>query len=87
MSEPFAMTVEDVFDVEGRGTVLTGTVESGSVHVGDVVLLDGVELVVTGLERFTKPFESASAGEAIGVIVRGVAKPDVQTGARLTAHT
>jgi translation elongation factor EF-Tu-like GTPase len=86
---PFAMTVEDVFDVEGRGIVLTGTIESGTVHVGDSLRLErdggSCDVTVAGLERFTKPYESATAGEAIGVIAKGVGKADVRAGDRLVA--
>jgi translation elongation factor EF-Tu-like GTPase len=84
-SGPFRLEVEDVFSITGRGTVVTGTVASGRVRVGDSVGLrraDGsrVELEVTGLEAFQKRMTSAGAGDHIGVLVNGVGSDEIAQG-------
>ncbi|MFE2305858.1 elongation factor Tu, partial [Streptomyces sp. NPDC059411] len=82
---PFLMPVENVLTITGRGTVVTGAVERGSVRMGDRVgLLGGdgeaVESVVTGLETFGKPMESAEAGDNVALLLRGVPRDAVRRG-------
>ena len=84
----FRMTIQDVFAIKGRGTVVTGQVESGTLQVGDVVKvetqIDTIETIVTSIEMFRWSIEQASAGEHVGVFLRDVAKDDVQRGDVLT---
>ncbi|MCY0938878.1 elongation factor Tu [Streptomyces sp. H34-S4] len=82
---PFLMPVENVLTITGRGTVVTGAVERGTVRMGDrVALLGGdgtpVESVVTGLETFGKPMESAEAGDNVALLLRGVPRDAVRRG-------
>ncbi|AWZ08515.1 MULTISPECIES: elongation factor Tu [unclassified Streptomyces] len=82
---PFLMPVENVLTITGRGTVVTGAVERGTVRTGDrVALLGGVgepvESVVTGLETFGKPMESAEAGDNVALLLRGVPRDAVRRG-------
>ena len=87
----FRMTIEDVFAIRGRGTVVTGRVESGTLHVGDTVKIetwDGViEAVVTGIEMFRRRVKQADVGDVVGVVLRDVAKEDVQRGDVLTGNS
>ncbi len=81
----FRITVEDVFTITGRGTVITGKVESGTVTVGDQVTLrraDGStrEVTVAGLEMFRKMLNTAEQGDNVGLLLRGVTKSDVGRG-------
>ncbi|MBE6597477.1 MAG: elongation factor Tu [Ruminococcaceae bacterium] len=81
----FLMPVEDVFSISGRGTVATGRVERGTVKVGDVVEIIGLTdekatSTVTGVEMFHKLLPQAEAGDNIGVLLRGVAKDDIERG-------
>ena len=89
MDKPFMMAIEDVFSIEGRGTVVTGRVEAGEVKVGDKVsivgLKDTVDTTVTGTEAFNKQLEKAIAGDNVGVLLRGIRKDDVQRGQVLAA--
>ncbi len=82
--KPFLMPIEDVFTITGRGTVVTGRVERGQVRVGDTVEIIGIRdtqtSVVTGVEMFRKMLDYAEAGDNIGVLLRGVAREDVQRG-------
>ena len=83
--QPFLMPVEDVFTISGRGTVATGRVERGIVKTGETVEIVGLSdekksTVVTGLEMFRKTLDFAEAGDNIGALLRGVAKPDVERG-------
>ena len=84
MDKPFLMAIEDVFSITGRGTVSTGRIERGSVLVGDTVELVGLSptrnVTVTGLEMFQKTFDKGLAGDNIGVLLRGVQKNDVARG-------
>ena len=86
---PFLMPVEDVFTISGRGTVVTGRVERGTVKVGDKIeivgIRDTVETTVTGTEMFHKVLEFAEAGDNVGCLLRGVAKKDVERGQVLAA--
>ena len=86
----FRLTVQDVFTITGRGTVVTGRVEVGTVSVGATVRLtraDGTarDVQVSGLEAFRKRLDTASVGENIGVLLRDLAKDDVAPGDVLTA--
>ncbi len=85
VDRPFLMPVEDVFTITGRGTVATGRVERGKVHVGDEVELIGMnekprKTVVTGVEMFRKLMDEAMAGDNIGTLLRGVAKEEIERG-------
>jgi elongation factor Tu len=79
---PFLLPVENVLTITGRGTVVTGAVERGTVHVGDrvEVLGAGVETVVTGLETFGKPMSEAQAGDNVALLLRGVPRDAVRRG-------
>lgn len=79
---PFLLPVENVLTITGRGTVVTGAVERGTVRVGDRVSVLGadIETVVTGLETFGKPMESAQAGDNVALLVRGVERDRVRRG-------
>ena len=83
--KPFLMPVEDVFTITGRGTVATGRVERGILHVGDEVEVIGLteerrKTVVTGIEMFRKLLDEAQAGDNIGALLRGVQRTDVERG-------
>ncbi|GEN99757.1 elongation factor Tu 1 [Novosphingobium sediminis] len=82
--KPFLMPVEDVFSISGRGTVVTGRVETGIVKVGEEVeivgLKDTAKTVVTGVEMFRKLLDQGEAGDNIGALVRGVKREDVERG-------
>ena len=82
--KPFLMPIEDVFTITGRGTVVTGRVERGSVKVGDPVEIIGIKetqtSVVTGVEMFRKLLDYAEAGDNIGVLLRGINRDQVQRG-------
>ncbi|WP_037672449.1 elongation factor Tu [Streptomyces griseus] len=82
LDAPFLLPVENVLTITGRGTVVTGAVERGTVRVGDKVevLGAGVETVVTGLETFGKPMEEAQAGDSVALLLRGVARDVVRRG-------
>jgi elongation factor Tu len=79
---PFLLPVENVLTITGRGTVVTGAVERGTVRVGDRVEVLGadVETVVTGLETFGKPMEEAQAGDSVALLLRGVPRDAVRRG-------
>lgn len=82
--KPFLMPVEDVFSIEGRGTVVTGRIERGQVKINDEIaivgLKDTIKTVVTGIEMFNKSLDSGMAGDNAGVLLRGVKKEDVERG-------
>ena len=83
--KPFLMPIEDVFTITGRGTVATGRVEAGVLHVGDEVEIVGLsedkkKVVVTGIEMFRKLLDDAQAGDNIGALLRGVQRTDIQRG-------
>ncbi|MCC6333275.1 MAG: elongation factor Tu [Myxococcales bacterium] len=84
IDKPFLMPVEDVFSIEGRGTVATGRVERGVVKVGDEVEIIGIrptsKSVVTGVEMFKKLLDSGMAGDNIGALLRGLKREDVERG-------
>ncbi|MEV5966880.1 EF-Tu/IF-2/RF-3 family GTPase [Kribbella sp. NPDC051952] len=81
----FGMTIEDVFSITGRGTVVTGRILSGMVSVGDNVLLSRagqplLQLEVSGVEMFRKTVDTAKAGENVGLLLRGVQRDQVLSG-------
>ncbi|MDO4326531.1 MAG: elongation factor Tu [bacterium] len=83
--KPFLMPVEDVFSITGRGTVATGRVERGTLHVSDEVEIVGVhedtrKVVVTGIEMFRKLLDEAQAGDNIGALLRGVQRNEIERG-------
>ena len=83
--KPFLMPVEDVFSITGRGTVATGRVERGTLHMSDEVEIIGVKeetrkTVVTGIEMFRKLLDEAQAGDNIGALLRGIQRTDIERG-------
>ncbi len=84
VDKDFLMPVEDVFSISGRGTVVTGRVETGVVNVGDEVEIVGIKdttkTTVTGVEMFRKLLDSGEAGDNIGALVRGIAREEVERG-------
>ena len=84
LDRPFLMPIEDVFSISGRGTVVTGRVESGIVKVGEEVEIVGIKdtrkSVCTGVEMFRKLLDQGQAGDNIGALLRGVARDDVERG-------
>ena len=89
VDKPFLMPVEDVFSIEGRGTVATGRVEKGQIKINDKVEIVGLretrETVVTGVEMFNKSLDHAEAGENVGLLLRGMDKNDIERGMILAA--
>ena len=87
--QPFLMAVEDVFSIEGRGTVATGRIEAGMIHVGDKVQLVGLkettETTCTGVEMFNKSLDEGMAGDNVGLLLRGTKKDEIQRGQVLAA--
>ena len=81
---PFLMPVEDVFGIKGRGTVVTGRVERGTIKVGEEVEIVGfgkiTKSVATGLEMFHKNMDVSEAGDAVGVLLRGINREDIERG-------
>ena len=82
--KPFLMSIEDVFTITGRGTVVTGRVERGQLKLNDEVEIVGIrptqKTVVTGIEMFRKQLDYAEAGDNAGVLLRGIAREDVERG-------
>ena len=83
--KPFLMPIEDVFSITGRGTVATGRVERGVLHMSDEVEIVGVKeetqkTVVTGIEMFRKLLDEAQAGDNIGALLRGIQRTDIERG-------
>ena len=98
MDQPFLMPIEDVFSIEGRGTVVTGRVERGKIKVGEEVEIVGIneetaKTTVTGVEMFRKLLDEGQAGDNIGCLLRGTKKEDVERGqvlakpGTITPHT
>lgn len=97
IDKPFLMAIEDVFTIQGRGTVVTGRVDRGVIKVNEEVEIVGLKAtqksVVTGLEMFRKTLDEAQAGDNVGVLLRGVEKDQVERGqvlckpGSLTPHT
>jgi elongation factor Tu len=82
------MKAEDVFGISGRGTVVTGKVLSGEIHVGDEVRFmstkgKSMECHVTGIEMFQKVVSAAKAGEDVGLLLRGLKQGDIEVGTRI----
>ena len=81
---PFLMPVEDVFSIKGRGTVVTGRIERGLIHPGDEVEIIGIKdtrkVVVTGVEMFHKLLDEGEPGDAVGTLLRGVEREDIERG-------
>lgn len=90
VDKPFMMAVEDVFSIEGRGTVATGRIEAGVVKVGEKIqvigLRDTQETTVTGVEMFQKTLDQGIAGDNVGLLLRGLKKEDIQRGQVLAAN-
>ena len=84
VEKPFLMPVEDVFSIEGRGTVVTGRIEQGQVNVGDEIEIVGVRETVkttcTGVEMFQKTLNEGLAGDNVGILLRGVDKKEIKRG-------
>lgn len=81
----FSITVQDVFAITGRGTVIVGQIASGSVRVGDTVILKRLngssrEVTVTGIEMFRKMLDAAKEGDNVGILLRGLTKADIGKG-------
>ncbi|HMT00820.1 MAG TPA: elongation factor Tu [Candidatus Absconditabacterales bacterium] len=90
-AKPFAMPVEDVFSIKGRGTVVTGRIERGTISINDEIEIVGLtdepkKTVVTGIEMFHKQFTTAEAGMNCGLLLRGIEKDQVERG-QLLAKT
>ena len=89
VDKPFLMPVEDVFSIKGRGTVGTGRIERGVIHVGDKIEIVGLgettETTVTGVEMFNKLMDEGQAGDNVGCLLRGVDKENLQRGQVLAA--
>jgi elongation factor Tu len=96
--KPFLMSVEDVFSIEGRGTVATGRIERGVCKVGDEVEIIGLmkapkKTTITGVEMFNKTLDSGRAGDNVGVLVRGLKREEIERGqviakpGSITPHT
>jgi elongation factor Tu len=84
VEKPFLMPIEDIFSIEGRGTVVTGRIERGIVKVGDEVEIVGLEATskttITGIEMFNKQLQEGQAGDNAGILLRGTKKEDVHRG-------
>src|SRR4029077_5694123 len=84
IDKPFIMPIEDIFSIQGRGTVVTGRVEQGIGKVGEdmeiVGFTDTRKTVVTGVEMFKKLLDEARAGDNVGLLLRGIEKNDVERG-------
>jgi elongation factor Tu len=97
VDKPFLMPIEDVFSIKGRGTVATGRIEQGKVHVNDEVEIVGIrptkKTVVTGVEMFKKLLPDAQAGDNVGALLRGIERTDIERGqvlakpGTITPHT
>ena len=97
IEKPFLMPIEDIFSIEGRGTVVTGRIERGQVKIGDEIEIVGLKptqkTVVTGIEMFNKQLDSGMAGDNAGVLLRGTKKEEVERGqvlckpGTITPHT
>jgi elongation factor Tu len=96
-AKPFLMPIEDIFSIEGRGTVVTGRIERGEVKINEEVEIVGIrptaKTVVTGIEMFKKQLDSGMAGDNAGLLIRGVKKEEVERGqvlckpGSITPHT
>src|SRR3546814_6255442 len=90
LDKPFLMPIEDVFSISGRGTVVTGRIETGVVKVGEEVEIVGIKdtkkTVVTGVEMFRKLLDQGQAGDNVGALIRGVGREEVERGQVLAKH-
>ena len=85
IDKPFLLAIKDVFSIEGRGTVATGRIERGVIHVGDPVEIVGLQAeplktTCTGVEMFKKSMEEGQAGDNVGLLLRGIKREDIQRG-------
>src|SRR6201999_141187 len=85
IDKPFLMPVEDVFSITGRGTVVTGRIERGTIHTGETVDIIGIKdkeqtTTVTGVEMFRKILDDGQAGDNVGLLLRGIKREDVERG-------
>ncbi|MGB9763118.1 MAG: elongation factor Tu [Minisyncoccia bacterium] len=97
IDKPFLMPIEDIFSIEGRGTVATGRIERGMVKLNDEVEIVGyhptVKTIVTGIEMFNKSMDEGQAGDNVGILLRGIKKEDIRRGqvlakpGSITPHT
>ena len=97
LDQPFLMPIEDVFSISGRGTVVTGRVERGVIHVGDEIEIVGIrptsKTTCTGVEMFRKLLDQGDAGDNVGILLRGTKREDVERGqvlakpGTITPHT
>jgi elongation factor Tu len=97
LDKPFLMPIEDVFSITGRGTVVTGKIEQGVIHVGDEIEIVGIKntakTTCTGVEMFRKLLDQGQAGDNVGVLLRGTKKEEVERGqvlakpGSITPHT
>ncbi|HFC7650021.1 TPA: EF-Tu/IF-2/RF-3 family GTPase, partial [Neisseria meningitidis] len=82
VDKPFLLPIEDVFSISGRGTVVTGRVERGIIHVGDEIEIVGLKetqkTTCTGVEMFRKLLDEGQAGDNVGVLLRGTKREDVE---------
>ncbi|MDD3190358.1 MAG: elongation factor Tu [Candidatus Pacebacteria bacterium] len=89
IDKPFLMPIEDIFSIEGRGTVVTGRIERGVININNEVELVGIrdtrKVVVTGIEMFNKQLDKGQAGDNAGVLLRGIKKEEVERGQVLAA--
>jgi len=89
VEKPFLLPIEDIFSIEGRGTVVTGRIERGTININDEVeivgLRDTQKTVVTGIEMFNKELDHGEAGDNAGILIRGLKKEDVERGQVLAA--
>ena len=89
VDQPFLMPVEDVFSISGRGTVATGRIERGVVHVGDEIEIVGIKetrkTTCTGVEMFRKLLDEGQAGDNIGALLRGIKREEIDRGQVLAA--
>ena len=89
LDKPFLMPVEDIFSIEGRGTVVTGRIERGKIKIGEEVEIIGIKdtqkTTVTGVEMFNKSLQEGLAGDNAGILVRGLKKEDIHRGQVLAA--
>ena len=97
MDKPFLMPVEDIFTIQGRGTVATGRIERGKININEPVEIVGIKdtrnSVVTGVEMFKKLLDSGMAGDNVGLLLRGVERKEIERGqviakpGTITPHT
>jgi len=97
IDKPFLMPVEDIFTIEGRGTVVTGRIERGSIKLNDEIEIVGLrptqKTVVTGIEMFNKQLDEGRAGDNAGILLRGIKKENIERGqvlaktGSITPHT